>query len=134
MFSTTKGSIKPNLLPILNIFRLFLKIWVYFQAFKNSYPQERSGKHGKSLNLKVLGKKMEPILKLDLGFGSRYRNLVSVIHYLKYVHINPLSIDVRRINLFKQTTQKEKYRKIESNKIVGTLILMSNVLHHELIC
>ena len=35
---------------VLNIFRLLLKIWFYFQTFKNSNPQERSGKH---LKLKV---------------------------------------------------------------------------------
>ena len=50
-FSNKNGSLKPNLLR--NIFRLFLKFWVYFQAFKNSYPQESSGKHEENLKLKV---------------------------------------------------------------------------------
>jgi hypothetical protein len=56
-----------------------LKIWVYFQAFKNSYLQERSGKHEKNLKQKVSVSEKNisaSILKLDFGFGSRYQNLV----------------------------------------------------------
>ena len=53
------------------MFILFLKIWVYFQAFKR---KERSGKHEKNLKLKVsVSEKKKsaqvPIPKLDFGFG-----------------------------------------------------------------
>ena len=48
-----------------------MKIWVYFQAFKNS----RSGKHQKNLKLKVSVSEKKnsapiPIAKLDIGFGT----------------------------------------------------------------
>ena len=60
------------MLPNLKYFEIILKIWVYFQAFKNSYPQERSWKHEKNLKLKVLVSENKisapiPIPKLDLG-------------------------------------------------------------------
>ena len=48
---------------------------VYFQAFKNSYPQERSGKHKKNLELKV------SVLEKKILLWYRYRNwtLVKVL-------------------------------------------------------
>ena len=71
---------------ILNNFRSFLKILFYFQAFENSYPQERSGKQEK--NLKKISSNTDyeiglwfrfPIPKL--GFG---RTLVSIIGYWQF--------------------------------------------------
>ena len=60
---------------ILNIFRLFFKIWVYFQAYKNSYSQESFWKHEKNLKLKISvseKKNSAPTPKLNFGFGFRY--------------------------------------------------------------
>ena len=57
---------------ILNIFRLFLKVWVYFQAFKNSYPQERSGKHEKNLKLKVLVSEKKISSDTEIGLWFRF--------------------------------------------------------------
>ena len=47
---------------LLNIFRLFLKIWVYFQAYKN-YILPRSGKNER--NIKFLE------IKKNFGFGKK---------------------------------------------------------------
>ena len=68
---------------------IFWKIWVYFQAFKNSYPQERNGKNEKNLKLKVIWnckfrlsrKKKAPISKLDLDFShTLVLKLIGQIH------------------------------------------------------
>ena len=79
-----------NLLP--NIFRLFLKIWVYFQdcqklKFPNKLENMRKAKSLKFFEKKSFGfekKNSAPIPKLDLGFCSLYRKLVLVIHQLVY--------------------------------------------------
>ena len=64
---------------------LFLKTWVDFQAYKNLYPSKKwenmrkNIKNLKKKNISVSEKKVSApirIPKLDLGFGSRYQNLV----------------------------------------------------------
>ena len=71
IFPITKGPLKLNLQPNFKYFQIILKIWVYFQIFKNSYPQEE---HEKNLRLNVLvsEKKIDSntVPKLELGFGS----------------------------------------------------------------
>ena len=68
----------------LDTFKLFLNLFWSLQ--KPIFPKE-VGKNEKSLKKKkvsVSEKKISapnPIPKLDLGFGSRYRNLVSVAHH-----------------------------------------------------
>ena len=54
-----------------------MKICLFFLS--NFFEKKRTKSFG-------FGKKSAPIriLKLDLGFGSRYRNLVSVIHYIGF--------------------------------------------------
>jgi hypothetical protein len=46
---------------------MFWKIWAYFQAFLNSYLQERSGKHEKNLKLEV--SVVEKKLSSDIEIG-----------------------------------------------------------------
>ena len=63
-------------------FSSFLKICVQFQVFENLYSVKKQiifVKKRKVSDEKVLAP--IPILKLDLCFGSRYRNLDSVAHY-----------------------------------------------------
>ena len=51
------------------------KIWDYFQAFKNSYPQERSVKHEKNLKLKVSvsdKKKIGSDIDTEIGLWFRF--------------------------------------------------------------
>ena len=57
---------------------LHLKIWVYFQAHKSLY----SPKKWKNVVLVSEKKVSAPIPKLDFGFGSLYRNLILVIHFV----------------------------------------------------
>ena len=73
-FPSQKGPYNQICCQILNIFRLFLKIWVYFQAFKNSYPQERSRKYEKDLKLKVLvsEKKIASDTNTEIGLWFRF--------------------------------------------------------------
>ena len=44
------GTLIPNLLSNFKYFRLLLKIWVYFQAYKNLYPPKRWEKIRKIIN------------------------------------------------------------------------------------
>ena len=71
---------------IFKILKLFLKIFVQFQAFRNLYPskKQKTLENSKIFETKFCfwKKKSAPISmpKLDLSFGSWHRNLVLVAH------------------------------------------------------
>ena len=73
---------------ILKILKLFLKICVQFQAFKNVYPPKKQ-KHMRKFEVKKKRKKKKLVLDKIilfgsdteiLAYGSRYQILVSVAH------------------------------------------------------
>jgi hypothetical protein len=77
------------------LFRVFLKIWFY--PPKSGKPENNLKKFEKNWKKKRLRKKISasmPKLKLDLGFCSRYPNLVSVVHYRRkrYLKGNELTL------------------------------------------
>ena len=86
IFSIIKGPLKPNLLATIeDIVDYFWRSVFNFRLLK-THILLRSRKTWENLKkwVSVSGKKISapiPIPKLDLGFGSRYRNLVSVIHH-----------------------------------------------------
>ena len=82
-----KRAPKPNLLPNIKDFQVyFWRSIVQLQAFKNLYNPKKQENTRKIKNFEKKGlgfwkkRVSAPILKLDFGFGSRYRNLVSVFH------------------------------------------------------
>ena len=98
----TKTTIYRENLVYLNIFRLFLKILVYFQAYKNLHEVGNI-----SFGFAIFF--LAPILKWDLGFGSRYRNLVLVALYSEFK-----SESIEAVN-FEEKSDLKLVTKLDSN-------------------
>ena len=103
-------ALKPNLSQILKVFRLFLKILVYFQANKTQEVGNMRKFFKIKFFLKIFEKKIGfgiffsaliLIPKLDLVFGYRYGNLILVVH-LEYcmLYLSTVSRHLKDISFF----------------------------------
>ena len=75
---------------ISNTFRLFLKIWVYFQAFKNSYPQDE-----KNFEIEIFGFGKKIGLDTDTEIRLWFRFLIPkpclrILFQIIYTYLNSL--------------------------------------------
>ena len=109
----------------LIIFEDFCSISSFLKLI--SHRQKKIRKISRILKFRFWKKKNSapiPIQKLDLGFSSRYQNLVSVAHYLEHINVTFVWVSWS----IESACTNDKYRKLVfDHNLISILVLTNNV-------